>query len=71
MNALRSHVLHEVTQLDIENLMALRSMMTALKKPISPIAQKRGVAAAHCRRALGNMEGNLGKAILEEREERL
>nr|VFJ72766.1 MAG: hypothetical protein BECKFW1821C_GA0114237_103710 [Candidatus Kentron sp. FW] len=72
MNTLRNHMLHEVTQLDIKSLMALQSMMAALKKPASPVVvQKRGAAAAHCRRVLGNMKGNLSETIMEERAERL
>ncbi|VFN00272.1 MAG: hypothetical protein BECKG1743D_GA0114223_105091 [Candidatus Kentron sp. G] len=61
-------MLHEVTELDIKDLMALRPMMAALKEPAYSVAvRKRGAAAAHCRQVLGNMGGNLSETIREER----
>ena len=72
MNALRTHLLQEVAQLDLKSLMALQSVMSALKKPITITSRKkRGVAAARCRQLMANLPGSLSQAIHEEREERV
>jgi hypothetical protein len=72
MNALRNYVLHEVTQLDMKSLVALQSIMAALKRPMTPVVPlKRGVAAAHCREVLNNLKGNFSQIIMEEREDRM
>ncbi len=72
MNALRNHVLQEVAQLDLKSLLALQSIMAALKKPITVTSRKkRGVAAARCRQLLANLPGSLSQAIHEERDDRV
>lgn len=71
MNGLRKHVLHEVTQLDIKSLVAVHSVVEALKKTTSVATQKRGIGAARCREVLSNIKDNLGKVIVEEREDRV
>jgi len=70
MNALRNHVLHEMAQLDIKSLLALQSIVAALKKPILPSYQ-RGIGAAKCRKALAGLQNCLSQTIIEERDDRL
>lgn len=72
MNALRNHVLQEVAQLDLKSLLAIQSVMDALKKPVTISSRKkRGVAAARCRQILAKLPGNLSQTIHEEREDRV
>ncbi|QQZ28842.1 hypothetical protein HMY34_08800 [Thiothrix subterranea] len=72
MNALRNHVLQEVARLDLKSLLAIQSVMDALKKPTTvSIHNKRGVAAARCRQILAKLPGSLSQTIHEEREDRV
>lgn len=72
MNTLRNHVLHEVEQLDVKSLLALQSIVAALKTPATAISHcQRGVGAARCRNALAGLKISLSQTIMEAREDRL
>lgn len=65
MNALRNQLLHEVAQLDIKSLLALQSIVTALKKPSADHDQQGGEGAVRCRNALADQKNSLSQIITE------
>jgi hypothetical protein len=71
MNALRSHILDEVAQLDIRSLMALQNLLIMLKKPIETSKKNSGEGAMLARKALMNLSNNLSQTIMDDREDSL
>jgi hypothetical protein len=71
MNALRSHILDEVAQLDITSLMALQNILILLKKTTPTSKKNSGEGAMLARKALMNISHSLSKTIMEDREDRL
>jgi len=71
MNALRSHILDEVVQLDIKSLIALENILIVLKKTAPTSETHLGSGARLARKILANLSHSLSQTIIEEREERL
>ncbi len=71
MNALRSHILDEVAQLDIKSLMALQNLLAALKKTAPVSKNNAGAGAKLARKALANLSHNLSQTVMKDREDRL